>query len=68
MADYKTTGFDTYGYVEEIHFTTLGKQCGIEYGKPLAEVKLDGTVGTFVSQDNIEQLNLTLPKCKCLRK
>lgn len=68
MADYKTTGFDTYGYVEEIQFTTLGEQCGIEYKKPLVEVKLDGTLDTFLSQDNVEQPNLTLPKCKCLRK
>lgn len=68
MADYKHEGFDTYGYVEEIHFTPLSEECNITYTKELDIPKNFNLVDSIVSQDFDEQTNLTLPQCKCLRK
>lgn len=68
MADYKHTGFDpVYGYVEEIQFKPLSQQCEVKFNKKLgaeAELKLEEVLA---SQEQVEQQNLTVPECKCLR-
>lgn len=68
MADYKHVGPDTYGYIEEIGFTPLNKQCDVTYTKP-HDNTIDVTPSeSFASQDMREENNLVVPECKCLRK
>lgn len=66
MADYKHQGFDSYGYSEEIQFVPLQEQCKIEYTEPLVteEPKKEDEC---MDLGFVEQNNLTIPKCKCLR-
>ena len=68
MADYQHEDFDTYGYVEQIKFTTLNTQCGVTYTKAV-DVKPKFTeVESFINQESVGQPQLTIPECKCLRK
>lgn len=69
MADYKHVGKDpVYGYIEEISFVPLNKQCDVVYKEPYDnDPKLD-LVDSLATQDFVEEKNLTLPNCKCLRK
>lgn len=68
MADYKHEGFDSYGYVEEIKFTPMNAICKVGYTKPANTEPTLKEVESFVKQDYVEQNNLTIPDCKCLRK
>lgn len=70
MADYKHTGFDpVYGYVEEIQFKPLQAQCEVKYNEKIgADPILDKDHELVCSQPNYpDQLNLTVPECKCER-
>lgn len=68
MADYKHEGFDTYGYVEEIKFVPMQVKCGATYTKAANNEPTLTEAKTVASQDFVEQNNLTLPTCDCLRK
>lgn len=70
MADSKHFGFEpTYGYVEEIRFKPLQRQCEATYKKPYDNIpSMDEVDNKVVNpQGYVEENNLTLPDCKCLR-
>ena len=68
MADYKHVGPDTYGYIEEIAFTPLNKQCEVKYKEPHDNTVEVTPSDSHSSQDMREEYNLVVPNCKCLRK
>ena len=68
MADYQYEGFDTYGYIEPIGFTSLYQECGVKYeNKGFVEPELT-EVESFVEQEYPMQGVLSIPQDKCLRK
>lgn len=68
MADYRYMGFDTYGYVENVEFTPLEKECGVEYENVEAQEPTLTEVESFVCETYPEQEIIAVPKNKCLRK
>lgn len=68
MADYKHEGFDAYGYKEEIKFVPMQKACGVTYKKPFDNTPELTEIESFVKPEFVEEKNLVIPDCKCLRK